>query len=360
MLLKVKNKKGISIMIGYVLLVVSAIVISTIVYQWVKTYVPKESIECPEGVSLFISDVNYQLNEESLELTLNNNGRFNIAGYFIHVSNKSDSKNIATIDLSKYTSSGEGGVVFFGVQKNSFGPNDNPKTHSFDLSGSGIGEIYSVSIIPIRYQEEEGKKRFVSCGNAKIDEKIVTKEESPIVCGDGLCNGGETCATCPEDCPCDPGLIEIYYFGFEGSSQGWIDTGDDSDWSDVRSKVKNDKTEGGSYSFHLQDNSESSITYQNLDFEDYEEITIKWWGYYGSFEEGECVELKIDNVKVDEWGDVGCNNEVNENEWILHEVVLDKNDYTFDNSVEVKFEAEMSGDEDEFYLDGIEVIGRIE
>ena len=36
------SKKGLSIMIGYVLLVTAAIVIGVVVYQWMKTYLPTE------------------------------------------------------------------------------------------------------------------------------------------------------------------------------------------------------------------------------------------------------------------------------------------------------------------------------
>ena len=53
MYLQAKNKKGLSVMIGYVLLVTFAIIISAIVYQQIKTYLPTEDKVCPEGVSLF-------------------------------------------------------------------------------------------------------------------------------------------------------------------------------------------------------------------------------------------------------------------------------------------------------------------
>lgn len=84
-----KNKKAVSIMIGYILLVTAAVVMGVIVYQWLKTYVPKEAIECPDDVSLFIKDYTCNNLTKELTLALQNNGKFSIAGYFIHVKNDS-------------------------------------------------------------------------------------------------------------------------------------------------------------------------------------------------------------------------------------------------------------------------------
>ena len=94
-----KNRKGISIMIGYIFLITITIVISTIVFQQLKTYIPTEKIECPEGVSIFLKEVTYDCDINELNITLKNNGRFNIAGYFIAGAD-SPEKEIATINLS--------------------------------------------------------------------------------------------------------------------------------------------------------------------------------------------------------------------------------------------------------------------
>src|SRR3989344_8392030 len=76
------SKKGLSVMIGYILLISMAITMSAIVYQWVKTYVPQDSIECKDGVSLFVQGYNYDCGADTLNLNLKNNGRFDLAGYF--------------------------------------------------------------------------------------------------------------------------------------------------------------------------------------------------------------------------------------------------------------------------------------
>ena len=67
-------------MIGYVLLVVIAIVMSMIVFQYIRTYVPKDIVECPGGISVFIQEAKYDCDADTLEVTIKNNGRFNVAG----------------------------------------------------------------------------------------------------------------------------------------------------------------------------------------------------------------------------------------------------------------------------------------
>ena len=187
-------------MIGYVLLVTSAVVMGVVVYQWIRTYVPTAPLECPSGVSIFLREYSYDCGSEELSITLKNNGRFNVAGYFIHATNSS-TQELATIDLSSYTPLGEGkgGSVLFD-STNSFEPGDQ-RTNIFDLSGLNIGQIHSIEIFPVRFQEEEGKKRFVSCGDAKIKEVINCGSGEGCIpncigkeCGDNGCGG--SCGSC--------------------------------------------------------------------------------------------------------------------------------------------------------------------
>ena len=168
------KKKGLSVIIGYVLLVSFVLALGVITYKQLKTYIPSEALECPEGVSIFIKDVNFNCNNSQLDLTLKNNGLFNIAGYFIHATNDPN-QTLATIDLSNYTNLGEnkGGTVLFKTStENSFEPNDET-TNIFNLSDSGIGQMYSIEIIPVRFQEVDNKMRFVSCGSSRVKEEMV-------------------------------------------------------------------------------------------------------------------------------------------------------------------------------------------
>jgi len=170
------KKQGISIMIGYVLLISFAIVMGVVAYQWMKSYVPAEDFKCVDDVSVFLTKINCtnQGTYFELDLTLKNNGLFNVAGYFIRGKNDSNpGQELAALDLSQsLTGEGEFGikaenaVIFLGGD-NGMVPNEERRS-IFRLDN----EIYSLEIIPVRYQEEEGKKRFITCGYAKIKEEV--------------------------------------------------------------------------------------------------------------------------------------------------------------------------------------------
>ncbi len=164
------SKKGISIMIGYVLLISAAVVMGAIVYQWMKTYIPREPLKCPDGISLMVKNAECNTTGEwILNLTLKNNGRFDVDGYFIYATNESG-QELATIDLANYTSLGkntDGLVVFsdkFRVNKE--------KQNIFNLTGSGINQIYTIEILPVKSIIKDNKKRLVNCGSAKIKETL--------------------------------------------------------------------------------------------------------------------------------------------------------------------------------------------
>jgi len=92
------KKKGVSVIIEYVLLVVITIVMAALVYAWMQTYVPRSVPECPNGVSLMVDQINCA--GGNLSLTLKNNGQFNVDGFFIKASLAPNEK-IATYDLAK-------------------------------------------------------------------------------------------------------------------------------------------------------------------------------------------------------------------------------------------------------------------
>ena len=444
----VKNRKGISVMVGYVLLIVFAIVIGAIVFQWLRTYVPAQSLECTEGVSLFIEEAAFNESSKKLDVTIKNNGRFNVAGYFIHVTNESG-QELATIDMSVNLNQSFGGIFFGGSVlfasggTNSMKPGESEE-NVFDVPDE-VGEPLSVRVIPARFQEQDNRNRFISCGDSSVIQKItepVSGSSEISICGNGLVELGETCddncdqgtpnecenpidngdgcsstcqiepgwecsgepSVCSEEQVCGNGIIEtpeacdddntdsgdgcsgtcsiesgwqcsetpsvctfeIGYFGFESGEQGWVDGGTDSQrFSDdeeiYTSKVLDDKTNGGEYSWNIDHNTASSYTEQSFDFTPYSQVTMNWWGYYRGFEDHEpdCLELKIDGTKIDSWGTAPeCDSTIIEDGWISHSVVLSDSSHTFDSSVTIRFEGEMDSDWDDFYADGIELIGQ--
>jgi len=174
--MNISNKKGISVMIGYVLLISFAIVMSYIVYDYLETLVPKPIPDCPEGVSVYIEDIECNSND-NLIITLRNNGRFSIAGYYIHVSNDS-TKNLTNIDLSQsfLNITGSSGrlavnsIIYIPLLEdiNSMAPGDE-RTSIFNLSS--IQQIYSIEIEPLRYKEDN-KIQPASCTDAIFTQRV--------------------------------------------------------------------------------------------------------------------------------------------------------------------------------------------
>jgi len=98
--MKRNNKKGISEIVSYVLIVVIALGISIGVYSWMRSYLPKDNNNsCPDDVAIFIKD--YNCNNKILNLTLENKGNFDISGFDLRISNESDKAPIISIQSTK-------------------------------------------------------------------------------------------------------------------------------------------------------------------------------------------------------------------------------------------------------------------
>lgn len=174
-----KSKKGVSIMIGYILLVSLAVVMGGVMYVWMKSYVPQEEIACPEGVSLTVLDYSYNCSTQILNLSIKNNGRFDVAGYYIRAT-KDLNQRIAPIDLTKkiikdpavemyfYYSA----IIFGSETSNGFGVG-NSTFNAFDWSDE-TGNLSRVEITPVRWQKDKNEKlRFAGCGEESTIKEII-------------------------------------------------------------------------------------------------------------------------------------------------------------------------------------------
>ncbi len=77
------NKKGVSLMISYVLLVVIAIVMSVVVFSYLRYVANVEPvIDCNDGTSIIVEDYACDPDvDDRIQLTMRNNGRFNVKGF---------------------------------------------------------------------------------------------------------------------------------------------------------------------------------------------------------------------------------------------------------------------------------------
>lgn len=177
-----KSKKGVSLMIGYVLLISLAVVMGAVLYVWMKSYVPQEDIKCPDGVSLIVKDYSYNCTTNVLSLKLVNNGNFNISGYVPRASTI-PGQELATRDIFNNINKSEGIIKYepgnavlidSGQEelqnKNVFDPG-REVIHNYELGSMEV--VVMIQLVPVRWQEEKGKLRFVSCGStARYTEKI--------------------------------------------------------------------------------------------------------------------------------------------------------------------------------------------
>ncbi len=87
-----KDKKGISEIINYVLLVSLAIIMASAIFAWMKFYVQKPLPEesCPE-VSIILSEYSCNVSEKMLNISVQNKGRFDIDGFIVRINNGTSS-----------------------------------------------------------------------------------------------------------------------------------------------------------------------------------------------------------------------------------------------------------------------------
>jgi flagellin-like protein len=175
-MIKKKDKRGVSEIIGYILLIAIVVVISVFVFQWLRSYVPQSALTCPDGTAVSVPEYDYNCNENMFNFTLANTGTFSISGYFIHASDST--QEIATIDLSPYyagSSQAPGSILFSYYNILDPGKSEGMVKNVFNLSSHSppiAGTLTKIEIIPIRYVEYKGKTRTASCGNAKISVPV--------------------------------------------------------------------------------------------------------------------------------------------------------------------------------------------
>ncbi len=138
------NKRGVSIIVAYVLLIVIAISLSALVYNWLRFQVtPGDDKECPEGVDLIIKEINCSGN--NLNITLQNKGLFTLEGFVIRVNDRKGSEfGVYVVD--------EVGVILKPGEE--YTP--NPR---YDLSGLGMSKkAVLLDVQPFVF--ENGQKLF--------------------------------------------------------------------------------------------------------------------------------------------------------------------------------------------------------
>jgi len=178
-ILNKKDKRGDSILIGYILLIVLAVTIVATIYPTLKKLIPKDEIKCPEGVSVTVESYSCESPPESgndFSITIKNSGRFSIAGVYIRGAGAEE--EIATYNLFE-SKTGLGGQPLEYWPENAI---DNSVaseasisfTDSNSLDYTGLAkDLKMVEILPFRIENQDGKNRFILCTDARIKQDIV-------------------------------------------------------------------------------------------------------------------------------------------------------------------------------------------
>jgi len=197
------RKKAVSLMLAYVLLVVIAIGVSVGVYVWLEAVANVEpSAECPSDASLMIGEYSLDTTEKTISLKVKNNGLFNIEGYDIRGTDKTDGEPIFSLKSTPTENIAiENGRYYFSIQ----GPGTlRPgETNTYVFSYEPLDELKKIEILPFVFVEDTA----ILCTNSKIVQSV-----SEPFCGDGICSGTETCGDTNQEpeCNADCGGCEEY------------------------------------------------------------------------------------------------------------------------------------------------------
>jgi hypothetical protein len=107
-----RRKKGVSLMIGYVLLVAIGIALSLLVFAFLKLYVPSEKPGCYEGVELGIEEIVCEpgtnppnIQNYGIRLKLKNRGLFSVDSVYVKVGEEGSFNKITINDPNERLSS---------------------------------------------------------------------------------------------------------------------------------------------------------------------------------------------------------------------------------------------------------------
>lgn len=159
------NKRGVSEIVSYVLLIVIAVGASVLVYTLLSQIVPRPSIACSSDISLVIKDAQCSISKNQLNITFLNKGRFSVDAAYIRVGIPGrDSKTWINNDVSNN--------FYFGAIGKGLPPN-REITWPLDISTSPANTIikttgeYILEVQPAMWDTEV--RKIVAC------ESIVTE-----------------------------------------------------------------------------------------------------------------------------------------------------------------------------------------
>ncbi|CAA6810555.1 MAG: Unknown protein, partial [uncultured Aureispira sp.] len=183
-------------------------------------------------------------------------------------------------------------------------------------------------------------------GTSLISGAAFTSTETQQACLGSTGGGGGGGTT--------PSTTQIYGDYFESGFGNWNDGGGDC------ARYNGSRSSEGSYSIRLRDNSStaSSMTSDAFDATSYDQITVDFTFYAYSMETGEDFFVKIYNGSS--WSTVEAyvsGTDFSNNQFYTASVTLDKANYNFTSSAQLRFQCDASANADQVYIDEVVVTG---
>jgi|SaaInlV_200m_DNA_2_1039689.scaffolds.fasta_scaffold03941_8 hypothetical protein len=148
-----KNKRAVSLIISYVLLISIGIALSGLVYSWLRFYVSEDkTAECKEDTILTIRD--YSCNETTLNITIKNKGKFSADGFVLRVHDRVN----ATQGL--YT-------LYNDLVESKLAPNDD-FSDSYDYTKIGDHVLTRLTLIEIQPFVINGEKIYCESVSSQV------------------------------------------------------------------------------------------------------------------------------------------------------------------------------------------------
>jgi len=158
-----KDKKGVSLMIGYVLLIIIAIGLSIAVYAFLVLYLPSEEPVCPEDIKMIVDEISCTSvgTQWNVDITVTNKGLFGIDGIFIRAGEKD----------RIYKEVINEGEEWFDIGSD-LAPGEKRTLGSFTLTTYESGKNYEIEIEPFIFEPEKSEKPQL-CAHNLVSKNLI-------------------------------------------------------------------------------------------------------------------------------------------------------------------------------------------
>ena len=176
---KIINKKGISVVLSYVVLIMIVIILAGMTYTWLKFRIPKEIPKCPDDISIIIKNYCYveeEIGEEDdyeylLTVIFQNKGLFNIDGILIRYGDDVDDPAMNSFEMKNEA----GAWIESPYMELETAPGETKTVKGLKYSEDDEEDIEKIELTPFIYKE--GSKEIILCEDAMISEEITDYKE---------------------------------------------------------------------------------------------------------------------------------------------------------------------------------------